>query len=163
MTGKKIAGSAPYLDGLYMTSIDASNCKSVKLFTDNIVNNEHRETLDVKVGTHEIYIIGKNTGTSCTITMKTDGTFELKTTTSVTVKTPTVLVDAADILMKGSAAITMQSPAITMQSAAITLDGPTLVTNVLTVDKDTITNDVSFNGHIHSNGNMGSPTGPRIK
>jgi len=88
--------------------------------------------------------------------LKTDGTFELNTTTSVTVKTPTVLVDSTDITMKGNSSITLKSP-------AITLDGPTHVTNVLTVDKDTITNDVSFNGHIHSNGNMGSPTGPRIK
>jgi phage baseplate assembly protein gpV len=141
------------VDGLYVNTINASTCQEKTTFVDNMVLHEYGNTLDVKTGKHEIFISDKNTGMQCIVVAKSDGTFELQTTTSVKIV----------------------SPAVTVQSPAITLDGPTHVTNVLnvdgathianllTVDKDTITNEVSFNSHIHSNGNMGSPTGPRIK
>ena len=153
--GKKLSNQTPNIDGLYHHQVNASSCKSTLTFIDNMVNNEHGNIIDVKTGKQEVFITSRQTGAKCHVIMKSDGTFELQATTQVKVKTPTVIVEADDITMTGG-------NSITMKSAAITLDGPTHCTNVMTVDVDTVTAKVSFNGHIHTNGNMGSPTGPRI-
>ena len=144
MIGKKLSNSSPYIDGIYNQQVNASTCKSIVKFVDNIVEHEYRNTLDVKLGKHEVYLTNSKTGSKCILVAKEDGTFEFQTTTSVKVVTKTVLVQAEDITMQGS---------------SIVLDGPTHVKNQLKVDIDTVTAGISFIGHKHI-GNMGAATSP---
>jgi phage baseplate assembly protein gpV len=62
----------------------------------------------------------------------------------------------------------MKSKSITLIGDDIKLDGPTTITKTLhvigktTIDPDAVIANKSFIGHIHGNGNMGSPTTPPV-
>lgn len=153
ITSKKKEGGGKVVDFNFNKEINAQTSIFSILIDDKIAKNQYSSNVNCMNGSVDIHIMNNNTGNKCIITFDSQGKMTVFTT------------DKLDIQTKNAVTITTPTTTIngeTIINGATTINNTLHVTSQTTVDADAIIGGKSFLGHIHGNGNMGSPTSPPI-